>query len=180
MKAKATRPRGFTLIEVMTVVGIVGILSTIALPEYRRISLRPKTTERPLIMARLKQAVQDRYLAQGQIATYTTQEWSNATDPTGQKRVPDWNGGNWAQLVKNGEIEGALYYNYFVLTAAGSGGACTAASIANCPRVTISAWGDLDGDGVPSLKVMDYRQLEGGLVLQSEVPAAGEEDKATF
>ena len=37
--------KGFTLVEVLTVVIIVGVLSSLALPQYRRVVERARATE---------------------------------------------------------------------------------------------------------------------------------------
>ncbi len=55
--------RGFTLIELMIVVSIVGMLSTVALPVYRRATLRVRTAERGTILRpRCAIGIEDAYV----------------------------------------------------------------------------------------------------------------------
>ena len=53
----AHRARGFTLIELMIVVAIVGILSSVAVPAYQDFSVRAKVTEGLTMADSLKQTV---------------------------------------------------------------------------------------------------------------------------
>ena len=43
--------RGFTLIELMVVVGLVGILASIAVPNFKRYSAKSRTTEAKMILS---------------------------------------------------------------------------------------------------------------------------------
>jgi prepilin-type N-terminal cleavage/methylation domain-containing protein len=56
-RAGAHRARGFTLIELMIVVAIVGILSSVAVPAYQDFSVRAKVTEGLTMADSLKQTV---------------------------------------------------------------------------------------------------------------------------
>jgi len=51
MAIKCQNQKGFTLIELMVVVGIVGILSAVAIPNFRTYQAKSKTTEAKLALA---------------------------------------------------------------------------------------------------------------------------------
>ena len=69
---KNNQRRGFTLIELMIVVAIIGILAAIAIPNFIRYQLRSKTTEAKVVMGGIKtsqesfRAEYDNYAAIGQ------------------------------------------------------------------------------------------------------------------
>jgi type IV pilus assembly protein PilA len=57
--------KGFTLIELMIVVAIVGILAAIALPAYQDYTVRARVSELMLIASGAKSAVSEKYAADG-------------------------------------------------------------------------------------------------------------------
>lgn len=60
--------RGFTLIELMIVVAIIGILAAIAIPAYLSYVIRTQVTEAVILAAGLKMQVLDIYANDGTLA----------------------------------------------------------------------------------------------------------------
>ena len=57
--------QGFTLIELMIVVAIIGILAAVAIPAYQDYTIRAKLTEAISISSQAKTAVSEYYISQG-------------------------------------------------------------------------------------------------------------------
>jgi|SRR3990172_1380171 len=75
--------KGFTLIELMIVVAIVGILAAIALPAYQDYTVRAKMSELMTFAAAAKTSVSEFYQSQGYMpSNYTSAGISNVANPT--------------------------------------------------------------------------------------------------
>jgi type IV pilus assembly protein PilA len=56
MKVASRRQSGFSLVELMIVVSIIGVLSSVAIPNYIRFQLRSKTAEAKINLAAIRTA----------------------------------------------------------------------------------------------------------------------------
>lgn len=73
--------QGFTLIELMIVVAIIGILAAVAIPAYQDYTIRAKVSEGLGLAAAAKTAVSEYYASEGSFPTNNTQAGLNtATD----------------------------------------------------------------------------------------------------
>ncbi|HGO8969957.1 TPA: pilin [Neisseria meningitidis] len=108
-----TLQKGFTLIELMIVIAIVGILAAVALPAYQDYTARAQVSEAILLAEGQKSAVTEYYLNHGIWPKNNTSAGvaSSATDIKGKyvKSVEVKNGVVTAQMASsnvNNEIKG--------------------------------------------------------------------------
>jgi type IV pilus assembly protein PilA len=65
MKTEMTNQKGFTLIELMIVIAIVGILAAVALPAYQDYTVRAKMSEPMALLAEAKTSIAEYYISNG-------------------------------------------------------------------------------------------------------------------
>lgn len=168
-----TRPgaaRGFTLIELMMVVAIIGILASVAIPTFGKFTLRAKTAERMTILRAVRDAAEQCYRDNGRFppdpnTPVVFSGYAPGFPPSSQKRrmipLPTV---EWRLLQPYLTVEGDTYYSYSFSASERVGAAP--------PSLTVLAVGDLDGDGRHSWKwVVHTRDLD-GYKYTSETPAA--------
>ena len=148
---------GFTLIELMIVVAIIGILASIAIPSFLNYQLTSKRAEAFANLSALSKA-QKAYFAEFNDYVSVVAEPLGATGqgPTTEKR--DKSGIDAAFTDVGWVPDGDVYFDYDTVTPAGDPGMC-APCVDGC--FTAAAYGDLDGDGALSVFLFAHPDAAG-------------------
>jgi type IV pilus assembly protein PilA len=176
-KLRSSTQKGFTLIELMIVVAIIGILAAVAIPAFMKYIRRSKTVEATMNLRKIFDSSVSYYEAEhaspaGAILPRQfplTQTWSPATNcglqPGGKcnptTEATAWRVGTWTAL--NFSVDDPFYYSYqYTATGTDSSSAFSA-----------EAQGDLDGDSTFSLfrrtgSITAENNVSGGAGLYSQ------------
>ena len=119
--------KGFTLIELMVVVAIIGVLAAVAIPNYKRYQIKTKETEAKLNLAAIAMGQESYYMEYDEyvqrastvgpaVPSSQKQTWTNTQAALGGFAVIGWQ-----------PKDAKIYYRY-VLAGVGSGYTVTASS----------------------------------------------------
>ena len=155
------RREGFTLIELMIVVAIIGVLAAIAIPAFIGYVTRAKTSEAGQQLKNLFQLSAGYYSneqwgSRGVIlaafsdraaSACVVAEASTSVPPTAGKHLLNWNAEADSFTDLGFALRDPAYYQYFIEGSAAGG----CGHVASETLYSFQARGDLDGDGVLSL-----------------------------
>jgi len=140
---RTRRDAGFTLIEFMISIAIIGILAAAAIPSFKSYQLRSKRSEAYSNLAALATTENALFASNSAYAGAVPEPGVPPIGPSQRQ----WTA---AAEVTYGPIgwrpEGSVYFDYDV-NAPGAGGTCPATCV-DC--FTASAYGDLDNNGAVS------------------------------
>ena len=152
------RSSGFTLIELMIVVAIIGVLASIAVPAFRNYQLTSKRAEAFANLSALAKA-QKSYFAEfnDYVAVAAEPSFALGIPPTTTKRDEQSVGTAFAEI--GWTPDGAVFFDYDTATPTDPLlGTCSCAEAC----FTSAAYGNLDGDATLSVLLYTHPDKGGG------------------
>jgi len=142
LRNSSQRKHGFTLIELMIVVAIIGILAAIAIPNFMRFQLRSKSSEGRLNLAGIRTAQASYFADSGFYVACSSAPLGSGTPPGNRKvafpacsPTPPLTG----FCAIGWQPEGDVFFNYAVIT--------NGAVPMSGAQFFAAAQSDIDGDG---------------------------------
>ncbi len=151
--------RGFTLIEIMIAVAIVGVLASVAIPSFRVMNERSKTAERGAVLRAIKNSINSLRVKEGSFGAGVVGNWNPGLPLSRVKRPFDATASGWDKLDL--AIDGNLYYSYMFVAVEGS-----------TPQFWVGVQGDVDGDGDVYNVGYTFQMTSGTFVQTSPDPSA--------
>ena len=138
MRRLHTRKGGFTLIELMIVVAIIGILAAIAIPNFLRFQLRSRAGEGKVNIAGIRTA-EEAYFAEYNTYVSAAAAGNAIIAPAGgSSEKAEWAATNIGFDTIGWFPEGAVYYTYQANTGVDGAGN---------PAYSVGGTSDIDADG---------------------------------
>jgi type IV pilus assembly protein PilA len=160
---------GFTLIELMLVVAILGLLAAMAIPNFLRYQARSRRSEAFANLVGLARAQKSHYAERNDFMSseipYPDPAVHNATHGgvVGPWQMP-WDAASETAFSTSGwRPEGEVYYMYGSYTGASLSGLTGCAGCDTC--WTAVATGDVDGDMTPTEIMYVHPTVQGGVTL---------------
>lgn len=169
MSLKKLREKGFTLIELMIVVAIIGVLAAVAIPAYVNFTRKAKTAEASNNLGAIYQGARAYFEGEtgkagaglpaigSSISTTAscilTEEANTGDVPGVEPKIISWNDGGgvvnlegWAALMF--QVQEPVYFKYTADPISGGTNNCNIVGQADGTGIyTLVANADLDGDG---------------------------------
>ena len=157
---QAASREGFTLIELMIVVAIIGILASVAIPNFLKFQLRARTGEGRVNLAGIRTAEESYYAELG-----TFVRWNAAPGAAPNNNKQAWPGGCTIPPVPadpgycfvGWRPEGDVYFNYMAEVV---GGGAMASQ-----ELFAVAESDIDGDLVRNVWGLKLPDISGGFTI---------------